>query len=361
MKKIWELLKLKQVEGSVGIEIETEGRNLVPIDTALWRTEDDGSLRGHFPDQRAEYVLRKPININKVEDALDELINEQKDAKLNFSFRCSVHVHINVSNLTYHQFLAFLYLTILLEEPLMNMCGEERKANRFCLRIADAEAYIPYLSGLFTHGPEFFKRFDASNVRYSAINIASVKKYGSLEFRGMRGTMDKEVIVPWVQTLYRLREYAKKLGDPLAVQEMYTKLSNYEFAKRCLGVNHKHFHAEQCEDGMNRSYSLSIDLPYAYKAYEEKPEEPKVEKKVDINKFMAEPRIEARMNWADAVGGIAEMQGVRMDRVMFDELVFNVGVQAVNAPPVQVNRDEAGIFWRLNPNEEVNPRIDEME
>lgn len=270
MKKLHELLKLPQSAGDVGIEIEVEGENLKPILTDLWKTEDDGSLRGIYPYQRSEYVLQKPIPIRKVGEAVSILKEHQKDAVLNFSFRCSVHVHINVSKLTEPEFLAFLYLAILLEEPLMNMCGEERKGNRFCLRIADAEGYMNCLDKLFTGDVRNVNMFDAASLRYAAINIASVGRYGSLEFRGMRGTLDVEVIEAWCQSLYRLREVAKKLGDPVAVHDLFVKTDNQKFAKKCLGINANRFHIEECEMDINRSYSLTLDLPHSYKRFEEK-------------------------------------------------------------------------------------------
>lgn len=267
MKKLRELLGLRRLDGSVGIEIEVEGENLRMIDSPTWKTEDDGSLRGSYPEQRSEYVLKRPIAIRNVRESVDELVEHQKDAELKFSFRCSVHVHINVSELTESQFLAFLYLSILLEEPLMNFCGEGRKANRFCLRIADAEGYLEDLIPVFQHGHAALARINPNNLRYAAINIASVPKYGSLEFRGMRGTLDPNLITTWAQTLYRLREIAKKLGDPQAVHDMFISMDNKAFAVKCLGKSADQFDVDNSDNSMNRSFSLSIDLPHQFNKF----------------------------------------------------------------------------------------------
>jgi hypothetical protein len=267
MKKIHEILNLPVCKGDVGIEIEVEGEHLKPIEDDYWRTEDDGSLRGRFPFERSEYVLRSPIKISKVEEALTVLKEHQRDAELNFSFRCSVHVHINIGMLTHSQLLAYLYLVSLLEEPLMSFCGEERKGNRFCLRISDAEAYAEVLGSLFSHGPLELMHINANKVRYSAINIASIPKYGSLEFRGMRGNLDVDVIVAWCQTLYRLREYARKLDNPLNVYEEYINTSNIKFATKALGKNAKCYSLEDTAKLMDRSFSLTIEFPHFYKKY----------------------------------------------------------------------------------------------
>lgn len=271
MKKLHELLKVRPSAGDVGIEVEVEGANLNPIDSDIWKTEDDGSLRGIFPHGRSEYVLKKPIGIKTVEQAITALAEHQKDAKLNFSFRCSVHVHVNVGDLTFEEFLAYLYLVILLESPLMTLCGEERIGNRFCLRVPDAEGYIEHLKAVFGRGPEYLRAFNAGQVRYSAINIASVAKYGSLEFRGMKGTLDTEVLIPWCQTLFRLREVAKKFGDPIAVHDEFVKTQNMAFAKKHLGKNHVLFDLENSVKDIDRSFSLALELPHAFKEYEAQP------------------------------------------------------------------------------------------
>lgn len=53
----------KPQEGSYGIEIEVEGVNLPAVANNVWTTTHDGSLRG----ESAEYVLKKPLDIDKVE------------------------------------------------------------------------------------------------------------------------------------------------------------------------------------------------------------------------------------------------------------------------------------------------------
>jgi len=63
MKKLHEALQHKLLPGLIGIEIECEGQNLVPIDDEFWKTEDDGSLRGSFPEERSEYVLNCIVEI----------------------------------------------------------------------------------------------------------------------------------------------------------------------------------------------------------------------------------------------------------------------------------------------------------
>lgn len=265
MKKLHELLGLPLSKGVFGVEIECEGNNLNPIDTDTWITERDGSLRGDYPRCSSEYVMRQPVTALRLDKAIDELIAHQKKATLKFSFRTSVHVHINVQEYTTDQLLAFIYACLILEEPLMNFCGETRKGNRFCLRVKDAEGYDKTLNHLFQYGWDAIRRLDGDAIRYSAINIHALKKYGSIEFRGMRGNMDRDILIPWCHTLLAIRNASIKLGSPIAVYNEFIKKGNEEFAKDMMGKHFDKFNYPDLDRDMSNSFSLNIQLPYMFK------------------------------------------------------------------------------------------------
>lgn len=289
MKKIFELLGLSSaLKGDVGIEIECEGNNLSMAEekeSKYWKTVNDGSLRGEFPHNSAEFVLVRPITIPTVKDALNELQSIQKDATLRFSFRTSVHVHVNVQTLTELQLLTFVYLYLLLEEPLMNYCGKERKGNRFCLRLADAEnmleAITKWVGGHFDN-----IRVYPEGMRYSAINLAALRKYGSVEFRGMRGTMDQGVLLNWVNALHTLREHARTARDPQEIYEAFCNAGVTEFIAKIFGDQAPLFMYPRVEKDVCRSFSLSIDIPAMFvrnkaRFTEEQPKEIKKKSKYD--------------------------------------------------------------------------------
>lgn len=270
MKKVFELLrKEKPVDGDVGIEIEAEGRNMQEVDTKFWKTEDDGSLRGRFPESRAEFVLKRPISLKDVPAALQNLQAALPEAKFDFSFRTSVHVHINVQDMTEVEVMNFIYLYLLLEEPLVNFCGRERKGNRFCLRLVDAEGMLKHISRTFSDGLRYAMALDGNAVRYSAINLASLKKYGSLEFRAMRGNLEQETLNVWADTLCTLRDKAKKYGCPKDILKEFQELEPKDFMKTVLAHNYENFTYPRMVREMQRSFSLSLDLPYAYKEQQE--------------------------------------------------------------------------------------------
>jgi len=266
MTKLHELLQQKPTNGSFGIEIETEGKNLTDVAPAQWKIENDGSLRGRFPDEAAEYVLRKPLELQKAIDAVTQLRKAQDDAnaRLNFSFRTSVHVHVNVQQLTFNQYLNMIYTYLLLEEPLVRYCGKERVGNRFCLRLQDAEGLMDYLFMLFRQGHGALKHIHGDAVRYASINVAATSKYGSLEFRSLKGNMDVDYITTWLQALDNLRSFAQEHANPQVIHDLFVNSTPEEFAEIVLGDVYPAFAYPEMEMDMRSSFSLTLELPYNF-------------------------------------------------------------------------------------------------
>lgn len=266
MTKLHELLQQKPTNGSFGIEIETEGKNLTDVAPAQWKIENDGSLRGRFPDEAAEYVLRKPLELQKVIDAVTQLrkAQDEANARLNFSFRTSVHVHVNVQQLTFNQYLNMIYTYLLLEEPLVRYCGKERVGNRFCLRLQDAEGLMDYLFMLFRQGHTSLKHIHGDAVRYASINVAATSKYGSLEFRSLKGNMDVDYITTWLQALDNLRSFAQEHANPQVIHDLFVNSTPEEFAEIVLGDVYPAFAYPEMEMEMRSSFSLTLELPYNF-------------------------------------------------------------------------------------------------
>lgn len=262
MRKVRDILRRKKVRGDVGIEIEAEGKNMHVVDTAVWHTEADGSLRpkGGYPELCAEFVLKEPIPIGTVEGALQELKNELADATFAFSSRCSVHVHVNVLELEYQQMLAMVYAYYLLEEPFMTFCGASRKGNNFCLRMQDAEGQLEQALNLIKYGEGGPQQLVPDVSRYSALNIEALKKYGSIEFRGMEGNLDVERINIWCNALICLREFAVKCGDIEGVKNKYLELGGRKFLQDVLRGGAEHFLYRNVGTDIDYGFSISYDF-----------------------------------------------------------------------------------------------------
>ena len=261
MKKLSEYLRAdKLCKGDVGIEIEIEGDDLPNVDDKYWKTERDGSLR-----DGKEYVLKAPVSLEEANSALRVLKEELIYSKPSFSFRTSVHVHLNVQDLTHKEICSLIYLYYLLEEPLMTYCGRSRKGNRFCLRLQDADGVINNLRLLFSVGVEYaIDNIDQDEVRYSALNIAALPKYGSLEFRAMEGNIDVNRLNIWLLAITKLKKAATNGLTPVDWYNRMNLLGSKKILDEVLDEISDVFVYPRLERDMALSASLSIDLPFMY-------------------------------------------------------------------------------------------------
>lgn len=192
--------------GDIGIEIEMEGNRGFPVPPSDWVTHADGSLRGYS----VEYVSNGPVPFQNLSTHLANLKKtlEASKIKIHHSFRAGVHCHINVRDFNIEQIASFACLYYIFEHALVKYCGDSREGNHFCLRIEDAEAPIFFLLRALRN--EDFDIFSTDNLRYASLNLSSINRHGSLEFRAMETLPTLEKILPWATILYKFKEYARE-------------------------------------------------------------------------------------------------------------------------------------------------------
>jgi len=147
---------------------------------------------------------------------------------------------------------------------MLNYCGESRKGNRFCLRLEDAEGLMNGLSRLFEGNERSLRNIPFDEYRYASINIEALKKYGSLEFRALSGTVDVARITTWCTALYNIRKFAMEQENPSRIHNLYIQQEAEGFMKNVLGEVSPSFEYPEMIKGIQRSFSLSIDLPFSY-------------------------------------------------------------------------------------------------
>lgn len=196
-------------DGHVGIEIECEpvdGTNLLSIDTKNWTTVPEGSLRGGL-----EYISKGPIRIKEVSNALDEWSKASAGLKFKNSLRTSVHLHFNAQDWTYEEVYKLIGCFWLFENLLVSLNGKERIGNLFCLRSSDSEDFVYEVLGGLKNGKYLQSFFGKDFYRYSALNLESLAKYGSIEFRFLKGSTDTEWISMWIRALYAFVQYSRRV------------------------------------------------------------------------------------------------------------------------------------------------------
>jgi len=229
--------KQKSPKG-VGIEIELESSSPMPgvgeFDTSRWSKQIDGSLRGA---DSAEFVLRAPVRTSKVNEVLLELkgIIKSSNTQVMDSVRAGTHIHYDVSNLSVKEFYTFLCVWYTLEELLSSQFGEGRQGNHFCLRAVDAEWVIHTLSEEVRTGRFIGTYLGNNTIRYCALNLTSLFKYGTVEFRALRGSLDNLYITRWVNILDSVVKNSRLFKDPKQVVLNFSEGGEAEFVRHILG------------------------------------------------------------------------------------------------------------------------------
>lgn len=228
-----ELVGFKKA-GDLGIELEVEGTEPLPvIEDDPWQSQGDESLRGFG----MEYYTSRPITMDGTKQAtIAKLITELlKNKGINHnSPRTSVHVHVNILNHTPVQLWTAVFTYWLLDNLLIKYCGpEKREGNLFCLTLKTAEGLLEYVKQDLRR-PIPFECFRDDHLRYASQNLNAIRKFGSVEYRGMRGVVDTGIIDRWSTELYNIVHKSKQFKNPEDMLDTYQKIGTQDFLGRLL-------------------------------------------------------------------------------------------------------------------------------
>lgn len=223
----------------VGIEIEAEG---VPADGIDWKTckgwavHNDGSLRNGV-----EFVSSAPRPVAGIKDDVERL--NAMFGKVGYvpvySFRTSLHVHVNVQDFTHLELMNLFALYTLFEQPLLELGGEERVGNVHCMPVFLASypleqirAGLNKTTGRLDANLQLLMRND---LRYASFNWASIAKFGTVEFRSHRGTSNPDTIDRWVRLLMDMKNMARHFNSPVDIVQNFSSMGPNEFTKMVFG------------------------------------------------------------------------------------------------------------------------------
>jgi hypothetical protein len=209
--------------GRFGIEIETETDNKYKYPVLkFWEPKEDRSLRGFG----VEYVLKAPLDSVDLTEPLKEFkyVDEQYKFKRG-SVSTSVHVHMNMQNETYKTVANIMTVWALIEPILVRYSGPDRMSNLFCFGLMDVEGLLDKWIGVLNMiNRNTFGKVAVSQdqVKYSALNIATLSSLGTLEARTFRGELDTNVIQKWVDILGKIVSFSSDPDmDPSLIMKMY--------------------------------------------------------------------------------------------------------------------------------------------
>lgn len=257
--KIVDYYPVRIKNGIFGVEIEGEFQDRpLLINNREWTTKNDSSLRGYA----AEYVFKKPLdNISKPLRYIEKAIKD--GPKVEESIRTSVHVHLNVQQENPFDIHRFMTVYWLCENSLLKFCEDHRQSNLFCLPVRKAETPVRMMKKDYEDNYYNLHGCQTDAVRYAGCNLASINKFGSLEFRALEGTFDSNRINMWAQNFKWLYNKSKSYKHPADVMDRCFQMDGEDFIKA-------NFHPSMYEQlrGFNHNELVSDNIPividYAY-------------------------------------------------------------------------------------------------
>lgn len=209
---------LLATDDRLGVEVELEGvYDDAPEDLLApqWEVKHDGSLR----NGGREFVFAQPLWGEDVIMAFNNLETVCQSIAPDITDRCSVHVHLDVRELSPEQVLTVILLYSVLEPLFFNEVAPERADNFYCRPMMISDEYINLISnafGEFINGRGHFENQFRMNIhndaKYNALNIACLSNFGSLEFRHHEGTYSAEKLTEWCNIILRLKKVALSIG-----------------------------------------------------------------------------------------------------------------------------------------------------
>lgn len=223
-------------------EVELSREKSIPDYNAPgWVVKGDGSLR----NLGIEYVSPAPVVYKVGVDNLGHLFDKFKELEPviedKVAARTGFHVHTNIMNRTLVQTLTTITTYWLIESVVSSCCGSLREGSLFCLRAKDAPGQVNFLNISLINArrsKKIFENFSERELKYAGLNLYTMIKFGSLEFRLMKGLFDEELQQSWLKMCNDLT-YNLPFNTPSEMMDAFwnNKENPIEFMKLVLGDN----------------------------------------------------------------------------------------------------------------------------
>ena len=225
-----------------------------------WNVKGDGSLR----DGGVEFVTKKLFgkDLGMALDELNEYLEDIVDTEYAIpSDRCSVHIHLDVTDLNKNEYARLLLDYAIFENVLFHYCGAYRKENLYCLPFARSDDFKRTLSHILTSVSKGldFRKYVNGFPKYSALNLKATSTYGSLEFRLHGGTYDMMRIKEWINIIMCLKKNCR--GN--TAHNLHREISRYgvsNYLEKVFGHYDRILDYDQCESDIIEGLRLAQDI-----------------------------------------------------------------------------------------------------
>lgn len=208
----------RQMPGDVGVEVEVEwegdrlpggiaGVYSIPNSMTVWEGHADNSLRNGY-----EYITGGAIPVDTLKPALESLYAKMP-GKRRWSQRTSVHCHFNMLEKPVLKIFNNILGFWALEDLIIEQCAPHRKGNLFALPWRLADNQVTNLVEDYNRD-RLFTTFQVDRFKYACLNLCNLPRKGTLEFRALEGSEDRDKIVCMFEGIHQMFENLQKFDDP---------------------------------------------------------------------------------------------------------------------------------------------------
>ena len=235
---------IQEVDAIMGIEVEAEkvSAALVAEPPPFWSSVVDNSLRNAGREFLS--VPADPETIRRSLVALITLFRDGKAGMPDFSWRTSIHVHLNMREERMEQFLNFLVLYLLFEDSIFSFVGKDRQASNFCIPVQETD--MSYAISRMLVGKAHLPQCLYTWQKYSALNPRPIlyndhalgpgdtldNGKGTVEFRHLGGTSSLAQIIQWLNIILSLQAASRRYSSDYIeekITEMGTRTEYVDF------------------------------------------------------------------------------------------------------------------------------------
>lgn len=251
----------------IGLELELESsktQSLAWVDKqSMWTVHNDGSLR----QNGVEYVFANPLWGGDIDAALQLFEDSTNGTTFVDTGYGSTHVHYNVGNLHTTEVMSIVVGWAILEDVFLTVCKPSRDGNNFAQRFNVLNNLVTTLSSSYGANKRIDRLF--ANVsqdywKYANLNLATIRTFGTLEFRPYHSTWDTKEIRAWIDRIINFCKGMVAIGTPVQVLELADRDLD-SFITKYAGVPA----TEQLIDLTRRNISTAFRLAYVVEEWED--------------------------------------------------------------------------------------------
>ena len=197
----------------VGVEVELENitkTEYSAISGSTWKQHEDGSLK-----VKGREFVTVPIRFKYLEVELNRLFSGLKNPHP--SSRCSIHVHVNVREMTAKELASFILLYSIYERIFYRLSGNRWDSN-FCVPLYAAKEYPSRMLKFLIENRKPSCMEDVPQwYKYYGLNLCPIfgfdgsSKQGTVEFRHHKGSIDTKEIINWINLITSLKQASKRI------------------------------------------------------------------------------------------------------------------------------------------------------